>query len=653
MSILALSEDMRYVLTGSREGTLKLWVVENGRCLLTFKYSTGVRVIGFSADNQFLFIRDGQGVLHHRKLMAITHPYFARFRLSKVRPPEVALIREDTHNFYLKEARKSLADKDIKQAASLIRWARAQPEHKHGQEAIALWQQLYLYLPRKTLKGTWLLSTWSEHTKAISTCVICTKASFAFTASLDGKIRQWELNNAQPSGSFQEESEPITQLALSGNDRCLLYLSAKTEQQGDILKLYSVDNRHYLTKQKVKGKVTAITLDTNGQYAVLGYITGTLELWDVSIPQGIRLRTFTGNLQDPHTGKWLKDVDKHTCQINAVAFTPDNRYILSADHYGVLKLWEIASGHCLFSVNEHHCPIHTLAMSTNGHFALTGGEDGTVKVWALWKKAQYLKTLSEHKGAITTVVYSKDGHYALSGSRDRTIKLWDIERGFCIHTFKHRSIVQSVALSADGSYVLAGYQCGTLKLWFLDWELADKEPVAWDEAAESFLESFYHQHIPNQGTLPEDRDPTPREIDLALKPHDNTLSSWTEADFKDLLYTLGCSGYGWLKPKGIKERLNEKKEQHRKEIWRARWQATYDLLHIPIPATLIILTMGIFFSTLSTVQLMSTTFLFLAIFMLVIHFIEEDFALFPINKGLFKRPFTWLFLAAFFIVIGY
>jgi hypothetical protein len=31
--------------------------------------------------------------------------------------------------------------------------------------------------------------------------------------------------------------------------------------------------------------------------------------------------------------------------------------------------------------------------------------------------------------------------------------------------------------------------------------------------------------------------------------------AWTGENFKGLLYTLGCAGYGWLKPEGVRKEL--------------------------------------------------------------------------------------------------
>jgi hypothetical protein len=50
-----------------------------------------------------------------------------------------------------------------------------------------------------------------------------------------------------------------------------------------------------------------------------------------------------------------------------------------------------------------------------------------------------------------------------------------------------------------------------------------------------------------------DREPTEEEIMLTLTRCGTP--TWTEEDFQNLLYTIGCAGYGWLRPKGVRQQL--------------------------------------------------------------------------------------------------
>ena len=56
-------------------------------------------------------------------------------------------------------------------------------------------------------------------------------------------------------------------------------------------------------------------------------------------------------------------------------------------------------------------------------------------------------------------------------------------------------------------------------------------------------------HLPAEGGFTDD------EVTQALtrggKP------TWTEQDFHQLLHTLGCAGYGWLRPEGVRHELEK------------------------------------------------------------------------------------------------
>jgi WD40 repeat protein len=132
-----------------------------------------------------------------------------------------------------------------------------------------------------------------------------------------------------------------------------------------------------------------------------------------------------------------------------------------------------------------------------------------------------------------------------------------LESGQCLRELsvhgKRSSRITSVVLSDNNQFALAVSDDGDLTLWNLDWNLEDRLPADWDEKARPYLENFLVLHTPYAGTLPIDRDPTEKEVTLALTRR-GTLT-WTEEDFQKLLYTLGCAGYGWLRPEGVRQQL--------------------------------------------------------------------------------------------------
>jgi hypothetical protein len=94
---------------------------------------------------------------------------------------------------------------------------------------------------------------------------------------------------------------------------------------------------------------------------------------------------------------------------------------------------------------------------------------------------------------------------------------------------------------------VSGSEDGTLRLWHLDWELEACEPADWDEGARPYLETFLNCHTPYLGTLAQDRAPTEEEIQQALHARWATLLDRRRLP-EGLLHTLGCAGYGWVRP---------------------------------------------------------------------------------------------------------
>ena len=101
------------------------------------------------------------------------------------------------------------------------------------------------------------------------------------------------------------------------------------------------------------------------------------------------------------------------------------------------------------------------------------------------------------------------------------------------------TVIEPIAFSLDGRYLLAARE-NDLQIWELLWEYDFLAQQDWDEAASSYLKAFINTHASTQ-------DQASSMSGLA----------WTETDFQELLMELGCRGYGWLKPEGVRRKLAE------------------------------------------------------------------------------------------------
>src|SRR5262249_30790407 len=118
--------------------------------------------------------------------------------------------------------------------------------------------------------------------------------------------------------------------------------------------------------------------------------------------------------------------------ITSVAFSPDERQVLSGSWDNTLKLWDAASGALLRTFAGHSGWVSSVAFSPDGRLVLSGSWDKTLKLWNVASGAQ-LRTLKGKSDEVRSVAFSPDGRQVLAGG-NKTLKLWDAASGQVLRT---------------------------------------------------------------------------------------------------------------------------------------------------------------------------------------------------------------------------
>jgi dipeptidyl aminopeptidase/acylaminoacyl peptidase len=154
----------------------------------------------------------------------------------------------------------------------------------------------------------------------------------------------------------------------------------------------------------------------------------------------------------------------HGAPVNAVAFSPDGRTVLTGSNDGA-RLWEAASGKeiaTLHNAGGIWFGVQPWAFSPDGRTLLIACSDQTACLWEA-ASGKPIATL-RHKGDVGSVAFSPDGRTVLTGSRDKTARLWEAASGKPLVTLRHEGAVHAVAFSPDGRTVLTGSNDGA-RLW--------------------------------------------------------------------------------------------------------------------------------------------------------------------------------------------
>src|SRR5262249_46068313 len=124
--------------------------------------------------------------------------------------------------------------------------------------------------------------------------------------------------------------------------------------------------------------------------------------------------------------------------INAVAYSPDGKYLVSA-LWREVRVWDPAAGRVHATLRGHAAFINGLAFSGQGtRLASAGGHDRTVRVWDV-ETGEDLLDLRGHTGMVLAVAFSRDGRRIASvdytSDKDGTVKVWDAAASLEARTF--------------------------------------------------------------------------------------------------------------------------------------------------------------------------------------------------------------------------
>lgn len=419
--VVAVTSDGKQVISGSDDGTLKVWNLDTGELLLTFTaHSTSVRALAVTTDGMRIISGSSDKTLKVWNLE--TGEELLKFNGHRgyintivIAPNNKQFISGDDYNIFKVW--------DLVTKAEIYTFSGHQS--LVNTVIVTLDGKRVISGDSGNILKVWSLETGKElltftgHTSSVITAIASQDGKLVISASSNNKVCIWNLE----TGKLETEK-----------------------------KLFTSDGNYDL--------ISLATITTDAQRVI--YVNDDNNIKICSLKTGEEVITLSG----------------HSQTVNAIAVTPDNKQIISASSDKTLKVWNLETHKETTTFNYHSACVNTVAITPDGQQAISGSEDKNLKVWNL-DTGKEVFTLAGHNASVNAIAITPSGKQVISGSSDKTIKIWDLYEKQGLFSFisnlitqRHRTInahsdlVSALAVSSDGKKIFSsGSSDKILKIW--------------------------------------------------------------------------------------------------------------------------------------------------------------------------------------------
>jgi WD40 repeat protein len=278
------------------------------------------------------------------------------------------------------------------------------------------------------------------------------------SASQDGTIKLWDLDNGVLAGLLRGSVHSVENLAFRPDGRRL----AATRADGTIAVWdvpewrlrYSLPGHRNVQRMPFPSAALAFSADGKWLAAADG-VQDEKSLVDRA--------DRTLKIRDAESGRELRTLVGHSHIIDAVAISPDRKWIATACRDHSVRIWDAATGRAVHVLDKHVDFIGTLAFSADGALLAVGSQWRREITLVDVASGRDVRTL-EHGAGIHSLVFIHGGQWLASEASDDTVKIWEVASGKLLRTIQLTDGVHTIAFSPDERWIASATRDGTTRI---------------------------------------------------------------------------------------------------------------------------------------------------------------------------------------------
>lgn len=150
----------------------------------------------------------------------------------------------------------------------------------------------------------------------------------------------------------------------------------------------------------------------------------------------------------------------HSSYVNALAVSPNRKYIASAGLDKTAKIWDL-QGREILTIKDQGEGFKSVAFSQNNEWLLTTSFDRSIRLWDIktGKERHSFRESTQNGflGLSLAAISAKGKFMATSSDIDSVAQVWNIETGQLMQTLgKYQTGVNTLAFSPNGNQLLTG-----------------------------------------------------------------------------------------------------------------------------------------------------------------------------------------------------